>query len=126
MAACQPPFTTNKLHVKPENILVDEWRHVKVSDFGTARILDDDWSNEKQLADQLTQIKMHDQDNGDSVYQESQLKERLKRRNSFVGTVQYVAPEILQGKDVHKGCDIWALGCIIFQFFTGTHCFTGP
>ena len=48
-----------------------------------------------------------------------------KRSNSFVGTAQYVAPEILQSKAVHRGSDLWALGCVVFQLITGKHLFTG-
>jgi serine/threonine protein kinase len=38
------------------------------------------------------------------------------RKSSFVGTPEYVAPEVINGKDgFHKGVDFWSLGCMIFQ-----------
>ena len=41
------------------------------------------------------------------------------RRNSFVGTAQYVSPEILTNSGSSKASDLWALGCIIYQMVTG-------
>uniref|UniRef100_A0A4W5KFI5 3-phosphoinositide-dependent protein kinase 1 n=1 Tax=Hucho hucho TaxID=62062 RepID=A0A4W5KFI5_9TELE len=37
------------------------------------------------------------------------------RANSFVGTAQYVSPELLTEKSACKSSDLWALGCIIYQ-----------
>ncbi|XP_043859579.1 putative 3-phosphoinositide-dependent protein kinase 2 [Dromiciops gliroides] len=41
------------------------------------------------------------------------------RANSFVGTAQYVAPELLAEKGVCKSCDLWALGCVIYYLIAG-------
>lgn len=41
-------------------------------------------------------------------------------RNSFVGTQDYVSPEVLSGeRQATKACDLWAVGCIIFQMLSG-------
>lgn len=41
-------------------------------------------------------------------------------RNSFVGTQDYVSPEVLSGeKDATKSCDLWALGCMVYQMLSG-------
>ncbi|XP_031563299.1 3-phosphoinositide-dependent protein kinase 1-like [Actinia tenebrosa] len=71
--------------LKPENILLDEKMHIQITDFGTAKILNDN----------------------------------DKGRNSFVGTAQYVSPELLTDKRACKSSDIWALGCIIYQLLSG-------
>ncbi|KAI4903361.1 hypothetical protein NFI96_010767 [Prochilodus magdalenae] len=42
-----------------------------------------------------------------------------KRANSFVGTAQYVSPELLTEKSACKSSDLWALGCIIYQLVAG-------
>ncbi len=41
-------------------------------------------------------------------------------RNSFVGTQDYVSPEVLSGeKQATKACDLWAVGCMIYQMLSG-------
>ncbi|XP_072273840.1 3-phosphoinositide-dependent protein kinase 1 isoform X2 [Pyxicephalus adspersus] len=44
---------------------------------------------------------------------------RQARANSFVGTAQYVSPELLTEKSACKSSDLWALGCIIYQLVAG-------
>ncbi|XP_029383403.1 3-phosphoinositide-dependent protein kinase 1 isoform X2 [Echeneis naucrates] len=46
-------------------------------------------------------------------------KEYATRANSFVGTAQYVSPELLTEKSACKSSDLWALGCIIYQLVAG-------
>lgn len=102
----------NLRDLKPENILLDEKFHIKITDFGTARILDN--SSTSVISVQETST---------ATLQEAEKLPR--RRNSFVGTAQFVAPEILNSKEPSIGSDLWGLGCIIFQMLTGNHLFTG-
>lgn len=43
-----------------------------------------------------------------------------------MGTVYYIAPEMLVKQDVDPGCDLWALGIIIYKMFTGEYLFNKP
>mmetsp|Transcript_66537 Transcript_66537/g.100267 ORF Transcript_66537/g.100267 Transcript_66537/m.100267 type:complete len:307 (-) Transcript_66537:11-931(-) len=45
--------------------------------------------------------------------------ERTARSKSFVGTAEYVCPELLLEKQAGLGADLWSLGCMLYQFFAG-------
>lgn len=41
-------------------------------------------------------------------------------RTSFVGTQDYVSPEVLTGeRTATKACDLWAVGCMVYQLLSG-------
>ena len=64
---------------------------------------------------------------GDHVYltdfgltkRTSELSGGLTGTGHFLGTVDYVAPEQIQGKPVGPGTDIYALGCVLYECLTG-------
>ncbi|KAF8584831.1 kinase-like protein [Ramaria rubella] len=47
------------------------------------------------------------------------------RSNSWVGTPQYVPPELLLNNTMCKSSDLWAIGCIIYQMISGRFPFQG-
>ncbi|EGV66678.1 Pkinase-domain-containing protein [Yamadazyma tenuis ATCC 10573] len=47
------------------------------------------------------------------------------KTNSFIGTIQYMAPEILRNENYSYEVDWWSLGCISFDLLTGSPPFTG-
>lgn len=86
--------------LKPENILLNDDMHIQITDFGSAKIVD--------------------------TASEAMSEETNKpRRSSFVGTAQYVSPEILKSNCCYYSSDLWALGCIIYQLMSGQHPFWG-
>ncbi len=60
------------------------------------------------------------------------LDEERKKQNSrkplykdFVGTPNYMAPECCRNKGSDKRSDLWSLGCLLYQLFTGFPPFLG-
>lgn len=85
--------------LKPENILLNDLMNILITDFGSAQIYNEQDKNFKLAPD---------------------------RRNSFVGTAQYVSPEMLKNREATNMSDIWALGVIIYQMITNVMPFNAP
>jgi serine/threonine-protein kinase len=49
----------------------------------------------------------------------------LTEEGRLVGTLAYMAPEQLEGKDVDHRADIWAFGCVVYEMVTGKKAFDG-
>jgi 3-phosphoinositide dependent protein kinase-1 len=92
--------------LKPENVLLDSNMHIKITDFGTGKILDDKFNRQ----------------NGAGIVPGAR---DAQRSASFVGTAEYVSPELLTNKEGGKPTDLWAFGCIIYQLLTGRPPFKG-
>jgi len=43
----------------------------------------------------------------------------------ILGTVHYMAPEQVEGRDADAGADIWALGVVLYEMLTGARPFEG-
>ncbi|KAI4499327.1 hypothetical protein M0802_005587 [Mischocyttarus mexicanus] len=98
--------------LKPENILLDDKMHLLITDFGSAKILKDP---------ETPQVVGSPTDDAQQPQQQQQQQQqcRKKRRGSFVGTAQYVSPELLTDKTASRASDLWALGCIVYQMVAG-------
>jgi serine/threonine protein kinase len=49
----------------------------------------------------------------------------LTAEGAIVGTLQYMAPEQLEGKEADGRADLWALGCVLYEMATGRRAFGG-
>ncbi|KAJ9104942.1 hypothetical protein QFC19_003737 [Naganishia cerealis] len=101
--------------LKPENILLDEDMRIKVTDFGSAKVLE---LSELSINKGMQNGKSPNGSEKDGV-QETQ------RKRSFVGTAEYVSPEVLRNEHASFAADIWAFGCILFQMLAGRPPFRG-
>jgi 3-phosphoinositide dependent protein kinase-1 len=86
--------------IKLENLLLDANYHLKLSDFGTA------------LLNYILHII-------------AKIVDKNNRGNTFVGTAEYVSPEVLSDEESGYSSDLWTIGCILYKFFAGTSPFQG-
>src|SRR5262245_61477877 len=86
--------------LKPANIMIGE-SGVKLLDFGIAKLL------EKSEATELAATAS------------------LTAENQLLGTVHYMAPEQLEGRDVDPRTDIFAFGATLYEMLTARRAFDG-
>jgi Tol biopolymer transport system component/predicted Ser/Thr protein kinase len=84
--------------LKPANILVTK-QGIKLLDFGLA----------KQA------VRLTEQDPTKALTEQGQI----------LGTLQYMSPEQLQGKEVDTRSDLFSFGCVLYEMLTGKRAFSG-
>lgn len=100
--------------LKPENILVGHDFNLKITDFGAAKLLGENEEDEEKVDYRSFNSEV-----------ETPAQTPRERFGSFVGTAEYVSPELLKDNICGFESDIWAIGCILYQFFNGSPPFKG-
>ncbi|KAL9936711.1 hypothetical protein V8E36_004779 [Tilletia maclaganii] len=141
--------------IKPENVLFDKEMRIKITDFGSAKIL-----TANPAASALTAPSAGPTQPNAPLPQQTSVATAVipasprarpalvrsadsnaqshpsgaggagdgvtEKPSSFVGTAEYVSPELLLSRSVSFASDWWAFGCIVFQMLCGRPPFKGP
>jgi eukaryotic-like serine/threonine-protein kinase len=87
--------------LKPANVLVTN-QGVKLLDFGLAKLADAPLAGPDET-----------------------VTEGLTQQGQIVGTLQYMSPEQLQGKEVDSRSDLFSFGCVLYEMLSGKRPFDG-
>ena len=122
--------------LKPENIGVDEDMHLKILDFATANCVGKYFDKNIMKFVDIPQkeyeeaVKNANIDNNSKSVNDYILIGGHKIMNlteQFVGTPEYISPEVLEYKYnlIGPSVDIWAFGVMLYLFFVGKTPFKG-